>query len=137
MKFPEKHRQPMRGSLYESASGDPCGIFLIPHGGDLLFCLATDGEALDSPADQRWEHVSVTVRNKRSLPLRRCATWEQMCFVKGHFWNAAECVVQFHPPKAEHVNNHAFCLHLWKPSGEEIKTPPSILVGIKGLELTQ
>jgi hypothetical protein len=53
-----------------------------------------------------------------------------MAFVKDLFWHDDECVVQFHPPKSEYINNHPYCLHLWKPP-YEVKLPPSILVGVK------
>ena len=58
-----------------------------------------------------------------------------MCFVKNLFWGEDETVVQFHPPKSEYVNNHPYCLHLWRNTRTGYKLPPSILVGIKGLEL--
>ena len=69
-----------------------------------------------------WEHVSVVMRN-------RCPTWDEMCLAKNIFWREDECVAQFHPPKSEYVNNHPYCLHLWKPMGREIETPPKILAG--------
>lgn len=72
-----------------------------------------------------WEHVSV------SLPTR-CPTWEEMCRIKGMFWDAEDCVMQLHPPKALHVNNHNFCLHLWRPIGVEIPLPPVEMVGVLG-----
>lgn len=72
----------------------------------------------------KWEHVSVSTRD-------RTPTWEEMSFVKDLFWTEEECVVQFHPPKSEYVNHHPHCLHLWRPLGENIQTPPSILVGPK------
>jgi hypothetical protein len=31
---------------------------------------------------------------------------EDMCWIKGMFWDAEEVVVQFHPPASEYVNNH-------------------------------
>lgn len=79
-----------------------------------LIIIASDGE--------NWEHVSVS-RNDR------CPTWEEMCQVKDLFWDEQETVIQFHPPKSEYINQHLYCLHLWKPIGEVIKTPPKILVG--------
>jgi hypothetical protein len=83
-----------------------------------------------SPFDREdeWEHVSVSYSN-------RCPTWEEMCFVKNLFWGEDETVVQFHPSKSEYVNNHPYCLHLWRNTRTGYKLPPSILVGIKGLEL--
>lgn len=83
-----------------------------------LKVIASDGEG--------WEHVSV------SLPTR-CPTWAEMAFIKSLFWDGTDCVVQFHPPETEYVNNHPFCLHLWKPTGHQIPTPPSLLVGYKGV----
>lgn len=80
-----------------------------------LQIIASDGEG--------WEHVSV------SLPYRS-PTWEEMCKVKDLFWDDEDCVIQYHPPKSEYVNNHPFCLHLWRPP-DKVDTPPSILVGIK------
>ena len=58
--------------------------------------------------------------------------------LKDIFFEDTECVVQYHPPKSEYVNNIPFCLHLWKPIEEYagvMPMPPSILVGIKGIEL--
>lgn len=94
------------------------GHFIIKHGDVRLFVIASDGEG--------WEHVSVTVQDAK-----RCPTWEEMCRVKEAFWDAEDCVVQFHPPKSEHINNHPYCLHLWRPIGHDIPTPPTIMVGIK------
>ncbi len=64
-----------------------------------------------------WEHVSVSHSH-------RCPTWEEMCRVKDMFWNEDECVVQYHPPKSEYVNNHPYCLHLWRKCGEDFELPP-------------
>lgn len=77
-------------------------------------------------SDGGWEHVSVSIAT-------RCPTWEEMCFVKDQFWDVQDCVVQFHPPESEYVNNHPFCLHLWRQIGRDFPTPPSIMVGVKGL----
>jgi hypothetical protein len=71
-----------------------------------------------------WEHVSVSRRD-------RCPTWEEMCQIKNLFWEDTDCVVQFHPPKSEYVNNHQFCLHLWRPTNQQLPMPASLLVGLK------
>lgn len=63
-----------------------------------------------------WDHVSVSFRD-------RCPTWEEMCQVKDIFFNDDECVVQYHPPKNEYVNNHPYCLHLWKWQKGEFPKP--------------
>lgn len=83
-----------------------------------ILVIASDGDG--------WEHVSV------SFPAR-CPNWDEMCAVKAIFWDESDCVVQFHPPKAEHINNHSFCLHLWRPIGRDIETPPSYMVGYASL----
>jgi len=81
------------------------------------------GEAGDS-ISEGWEHVSVSTR-------RRCPNWIEMCFVKDLFWTDDECVIQFHPPRSEYVNNHPHCLHLWRPVDNHVRLPPSVLVGVK------
>ncbi|MEZ3438614.1 MAG: hypothetical protein K1W18_07020 [Oscillospiraceae bacterium] len=68
-----------------------------------------------------WEHVSVSFST-------RCPTWEEMCKVKDMFWNEDECVIQYHPPKSEYVNNHPYCLHLWRKCGENFELPPKYYV---------
>jgi hypothetical protein len=78
----------------------------------------------EDPALAGWEHVSV------SLPTR-CPTWAEMAFIKSVFWDADDTVVQYHPPESEYVNNHPFCLHLWRPIEKQIPLPPSILVGFR------
>lgn len=72
-----------------------------------------------------WEHVSVSCQN-------RCPTWEEMAFVKHLFWEHTECVVQFHPPSRVYVNEHPFCLHLWRDKRNGHRLPPTQLVGDPG-----
>lgn len=102
------------------------GAFVIPPnakdslrsnivGPDLL-TIASDGLG--------WEHVSVSLGT-------RCPTWEEMCRVKNIFWDEEDCVMQFHPSKSEYVNNHPYCLHLWRPIGVDFPTPSALLVGVK------
>lgn len=74
------------------------GMFLckVAHGQSLRV-IASDGGG--------WEHVSVSRTD-------RCPTWKEMCQVKDLFWDDTDCVVQYHPPKSDYVNNHPYCLHL-------------------------
>lgn len=51
-----------------------------------------------------------------------------MCKVKDLFWDEEDVVVQFHPRKSEYVDNHKYCLHLWRKAGVDIETPPLELV---------
>lgn len=80
------------------------------------FVIASDGGG--------WEHVSVSRTD-------RCLTWDEMCQVKEMFWGPDDCVLQFHPPEAEYVNNHPHCLHLWRPIGVNFPMPDSSMVGVK------
>lgn len=68
-----------------------------------------------------WDHVSVSLE-------RRCPTWEEMCWIKSQFFEDEECVIQYHPPKSEYVNNHPHCLHMWRPHDAEIPLPPKHFV---------
>lgn len=69
-----------------------------------------------------WEHVSVSCRD-------RCPTWEEMDRVKNLFWRDDEIVVQFHVPKAQKVNRHPYCLHLWRDVTAKVTIPNGALVG--------
>jgi hypothetical protein len=57
-----------------------------------------------------------------------------MCLLKDLFWDEEDTVIQFHPPKSKSVNQHQFCLHLWRHTTIEIPVPDEILVGIKSNE---
>jgi hypothetical protein len=74
------------------------------------------------PNDIAWEHVSVSTKT-------RCPTWKEMSWVKDLFFDDEEIVIQYHPRKADYVNVHPFCLHLWRPITATIPTPPPLAVG--------
>jgi len=116
-KVPEKHRV-MRGRMASNRADGNNGAFFIgaPLSKTPLTVIASDGMG--------WEHVSV------STPTR-CPNWKEMCLIKKLFWDDDDCVIQFHPPKSDYVNNHPFCLHLWRPTNQEIPRPEWFLVGIK------
>jgi hypothetical protein len=111
-----------RTGRYGSLTGDDFGAFKIPgpHGEQLMI-IASPGDAHE---DVPWEHVSISARH-------RCPNWKEMCFVKDLFWDEEEAVMQLHPPKSTWINNHNYCLHLWRPTHCEIPLPPGIAVGIK------
>ena len=71
-----------------------------------------------------WEHASVSRRG-------RMPTYDDLCWVKNQLWDDDQTVMQLHVPKADHVNCHKYCLHLWRPTDQEIPRPPSIFVGPK------
>jgi hypothetical protein len=93
------------------------GFFILIIKGKQFACMASDGMG--------WEHVSVSRPD-------RCPTWEEMCVIKSRFWDSEEdCVIQYHPPKSEYVNNHPYCLHLWRPTEMQIPIPSSYMVGLR------
>jgi hypothetical protein len=118
MKFPEQFRDQHFGM--KSAPGSPYGVFRIPGraaNGRILYIIANDG------TETQWDHVSISLPDSPA----KCPSWEEMCIVKGLFWDATDCVVQFHPPESEYVNIHKGCLHLFRFQGE-FPTPPKILI---------
>lgn len=120
MKVTEKYRV-ITGKLATDSSYGNNGLFVVPLSNRTkATVIASDGEG--------WEHVSVVITSDGK---QRTATWNEMCKIKEMFWSDDETVVQFHPKKTEYVNNHKYCLHLWKQVGVEIQLPNSILIGIK------
>ena len=111
-----------KGPLASDESYENNGAFhaFAPADGQTIYMIASDGEG--------WEHVSVSLET-------RCPTWDEMCWVKDLFWNKSETVIQYFPAKNEYINNHQYCLHLWKPIGVKLPKPPTNLIGIKGGEL--
>jgi hypothetical protein len=97
-----------------------CGLFRFQLDGHSVRCVASDGEG--------WQHVSVSLEFESKTP-----SWNVMCKIKELFWEPEEAAIQIHPPRSEYVNNHEYCLHLWRcTDGREQPLPPSILVGLKG-----
>lgn len=118
--LPEKVEQGrLRSGPFASSAGVTWGAFFV-HGpcGAELKIIAADGD------ETGWDHVSVSCRN-------RPPNWQEMAFVKDLFWEPEECVMQLHPPRSEYVNNHPYCLHLWKPTNQPIPLPPRGLVGLR------
>lgn len=121
----EQYRLTMPGTDCASFHGDKWGAFLIPGPcGMPLLVIATSG---DGEVERGWEHVSVSIK------VRRPPNWTEMCFIKDLFWPSEDCVVQFHPPEADYVNNLNNCLHLWRHRTLAFPRPPQELVGIKAL----
>jgi len=121
---PNQYRLRDRGMWGSTDEDGMNGSFSIPLPSHKVTanCIVSDGGG--------WEHVSVHVVERGE---ERTPSWDEMCAVKDIFWGPEEVVVQFHPAKSEYVNNHPHVLHLWRSTTHKIKTPPSIMVGIKGL----
>ena len=118
----EKYR--MRYGTMRTVKGDPFGVFILPANVKRkheIRILATDGNG--DTLLPVWEHVSVSLAH-------RTPTWDEMCLVKSLFWQAHDCVVQYHPAESEYVNNHPHCLHLWRNPTAPFPIPPTILVGL-------
>lgn len=121
--MPEKCR--ITSGMFASSFGMQQGMFIIPHhriAGYLYQCMVSSGMG--------WEHVSITLQNNKKR-IERCPTWDEMCYIKDLFWNKDEAVVQYHPPESQYVNNHPYCLHLWRPTELQLPLPDPIMVGIK------
>lgn len=116
-KVPEQYRV-TTGPLATTAEDGNNGMFIIP-----LSSKHKTGYGVIASDGAGWEHVSVSLQT-------RIPTWEEMCHIKSLFWGEEDCVVQYHPPKSQYVNNHPYCLHLWKPTEAVMPMPPSIMVGV-------
>lgn len=79
-----------------------------------LRVIASDGDG--------WDHVSVSVEG-------RCPTWHEMEFIRRLFFQDQETVMQLHPPLADYINHHPYCLHLWRPHAAPLPRPPKWMVG--------
>lgn len=97
------------------------GAFCVPLAKKTVaMVIANDGEECG------WEHVSVHVRyaDRNGKMHMRTPTWDEMCVIKGLFFEPEETVIQFHQPASRYVNQHPHCLHLWRPENVEIPLPP-------------
>jgi hypothetical protein len=121
---PEKFRMPLPKThpLHSTVRDGNNGAFIVElKKGHKVFVIASDGGG--------WEHVSVSQDDRKS------PSWEVMCEVKALFWDAEDCVVQYHPPESSYINNHPGCLHLWRPTEDEMPVPPTYMVGYKEFNL--
>ena len=121
---PNQHRFRKLGDFFHSKDDDNFGVFYIPFESYELKVIATDGKGITGIDKIEWEHVSVSLKN-------RIPNWKEMSFVKDLFWDEEDCVIQYHPPKSQYVNNHPYVLHLWRPVDVKIPMPPIIFVGLK------
>ena len=119
MHTPNKYRI-RTGPLGSDDSIGNLGAFQIPVSAKSKRCFK-----VISSDEAGWEHVSV------SLP-DRTPTWDEMCAIKDMFWDADDCVIQYHPPRSSYISNQPHCLHLWRLVGHDIPMPPSWMVGISG-----
>lgn len=116
MRVPEQYRV-THGAMASHEDHGNNGAFMVPlkSNRQTVAVIASDGEG--------WEHVSVSRRD-------RIPTWEEMCEVKDLFFGPDEWVVQYHPARSDYVNDHPYCLHLWKPTEVEFPKPPTWMIGV-------
>jgi hypothetical protein len=115
-KLSRAYRWRVRTGTYASSEFDGWnGHFLVPLDGELWLVRISDGCG--------WRHLSISNSQRKMLP-----SWNIMCRVKDAFFGDDSWVVQFHPAKADCVNDHPFVLHLWEPLNETLPHPPVVLV---------
>jgi hypothetical protein len=87
----------------------------------------SDNDQYEGPNGHRWRHVSMSCADR--LP-----TYKEVFDVRKRLFPPNAEVLQVFPPTKEHVNNHAFCLHLWWNKDKRL-TPRQMqwAVGIPGI----
>ena len=114
--IPEELERGRRQDRHKSNVGEWPGAYTVKGHGRRLNLIIGVGWG--------WEHVSVSITTSpHSIP-----TWQEMCWVKDLCWSEDECVVQFHPPKKDYVNDHPGVLHLWRSLSAEIPMPSKLMV---------
>lgn len=93
--------------------GEPDGVFMVAGITEPLAVIASVGSG--------WDHVSVSAET-------RCPTWDEMQYVRKMFFASDETVVQIHPPVDKYVNCHPYCLHMWRPQGQDLPLPPRWMI---------
>ncbi len=112
-----KHLDQYRRELYGFVGDNKNGNFKL----ELKIGQRTEKYTIIASDGGDWEHVSISMKH-------RTPTWEEMCYFKDLFFEEWEDVIQFHPKKEDYVNNHNFCLHLWRPANERMPMPPKYMV---------
>lgn len=105
-------------ATYGQTGNSGNGCFKVFVRGRSFFVIASNGDG--------WDHVSVSPGSQRR---QSCPTWDEMCAIKDMFFEPEEAVVQYHPAKSAYINNHPYCLHLWRPNnGATLPTPPTVFI---------
>jgi hypothetical protein len=91
------------------------GAFMMKMGDVTLAVFAGSGMG--------WDHISVSTAT-------RCPTWAEMEAVARVFFKDDEVAMQLHVPASDHINNHPFTLHWWRPLSKlrKIPLPPKVMV---------
>ena len=96
---------------YGTRGNDGNGVFLVPSpvDGQPMTIIASNGGG--------WDHVSISRQS-------RTPSWTEIEHVFRLFFQNDEIAMQLHLPRADHIDRHPFCLHLWRPQASEIALPP-------------
>jgi len=115
----EQYRQrgPAILELYGWEGDEARGAFIVPS------CIDRQMLVIVASGSGGWDHVSVSHKN-------RCPSWPEMEQIKRLFFEDHETAMQLHVPPDDHINNHPYVLHIWRPQQTEIPRPPSIMVGL-------
>jgi hypothetical protein len=97
---------------------DTCGFFHVPSPIDHAEMMVMAASGLG------WDHVSVSRKN-------RCPNWLELEYVYRMFFREDETAIEYHVPMGDHVNQHPYCLHLWRSLDHEMPRPPSIMIGFQ------
>lgn len=107
--------------LYGGTGDSKTGAFFIPIGTEIDgYRAKTDLQVIAAVADG-WDHVSVSTEY-------RTPTWEEMMLVHRLFFKENEHSMQFQVSKKLHINNHPYCLHLWRERNRNPKLPTRDLI---------
>ncbi|MBR2909671.1 MAG: hypothetical protein IKC11_04925 [Clostridia bacterium] len=104
----DKLRINVPGLIFEDLDPEKEGFFEMRTCGDYYSVVASTGAG--------WDHVSVS--HRFFIP-----SHEVMSAVKEKFFNSDEVVIEIHPKRAEYINNHSRCLHLWRPTAQTMPVP--------------
>lgn len=78
-----------------------------------------------------WDHVSVSLETTATGdPIPRTPTWEEMEIAAQWFFRPEETAMQLHVPASDHINDHPYVLHWWRPWSKlrRIPRPPKFMV---------
>jgi len=118
--------KPLKGLFFDShripfpkqfVAINPKSAIDSEHAGAFMFQRAGITLRVFADAGDDWDHVSVSLSN-------RCPTWAEMEYVKRTFFKDDETAMQLHVPPTQHINNHPYVLHLWRPVKVAIPMPP-------------
>jgi len=105
----------------EGPDFDPFVIKRGEDGAAFIFPLGLVKLAVVASFGGDWDHVSVSLRNRTPI-------WAEMDWVKRHFFDDDEVVMQLHVAARDHISIHPHTLHLWRPHHHKIPLPPKAYV---------